>query len=143
MSFEYFSTGKKPTAFRLKKFDVFFSDEECLKTINAILDEDGKILNFPGIAEDERWKSKQRVRICEDVRYEAQFHCIDNDRTLMLWLIQPNGWYWVDEDGFGFTGDSSIKLYSVIDSCGRFESEFKLFSIDNNRYCNDFEPYLA
>lgn len=143
MNFEYICIEKKPNEFRLKKLDVFFLSERCLKTINAILDENGKILNFPGIAKDEIWMSKQRVGIFEDVRYEAQFHCIDDDRMLMLWLVQPSGWYWIDDDGFGFTGDSSIMLYSVIDSDGMFEHEFKLFSIDKERYCYEFDQYIT
>lgn len=60
----------------------------------------------------------------------------------MLGLIQPSGWYWVDDDGFGFCGDSSITLYSVINKNGELEKKFEIFSINQTRYCNDYDRYL-
>lgn len=141
MGFEYIRIEGKPNAFRLKDLEVFFSDEKCLEVICNVLDEKGNIKNYPGVIEDKRWTEKQRVRLFSDVRYEARFHCIDNNRFLMLWLVQPNGWYWVDEDGFGFTGDSSIVLCSVVNSEGVFEKKFELFSIDGDKYCSDYDQY--
>lgn len=141
MGFSYTTTGRAPLAFRLTELPVFFADESCLDMIHQVLAEDGSIRNFPGIAEDARWRSKHRIGMIRDVRFEAQFYPIGGS-FLMLWLLQPNGWYWVDDDGFGFSGDSSIMLWSVIDEQGRFTREFSLFSIDSTRYCHDFDAYL-
>lgn len=142
MHFEYIKTDHSPTAFRLKELSVFFSDERCLEIIEKVLDEKGNILNFPGILEDERWRAKQNVGLCPDVRYEAQFHCLDEGKFLMLWMTQPSGWHWVDEDGFGFSGDSPITLYSVLDANGNFEKQFALFRIGETQHCQDYDSFL-
>ncbi len=139
MSYTYIKTGHSPLEFKLKDLQVFFSSESCLKIIETVIDENGEIKNFPGIIEDDRWISKRRVRTFPDVRYEAQFFDLGDKKHLMLWLIQPSGWHWVDDDGFGFSGDSSIMLYSLVDKNGEFLKKFELFSIDGNRYCHDFD----
>ena len=128
--------------YRLQDMAVFFSDLGCLDIIAKVLDEDGKIKNFPGIIKDDRWEKKHRLGQCYDVRFEAQFYSLENGNYLMLWLIQPSGWHWVDDDGFGFSGDSSITLYSVVDPDGTFTKKFELFSIDQTRYCKEFDRYL-
>lgn len=143
MSYTYMSINNPAHPYRLQNMEVFFSDLSCLEIIKKTLDEEGKIRNFPGIIKDERWAQKHRIGQCYDVRFEAQFHALENDAYLMLWLIQPSGWHWMDSDGFGFSGDSSIMLYSVIRSNGEFAKEFELFSIDNTRYCHEFDQYLS
>lgn len=32
------------------------------------------------------------------------------------WQLQPNGYYWRDDDGFGMTGDEEITVYGFIDT---------------------------
>lgn len=128
--------------YRLKHLPVFFRDESCLDVIRAVLEEDGTIRNFPGIVRDERWAGKHRLGQCYDVRFEAQFYPIDKGNFLMVWMIQPSGWHWADSDGFGFSGDSIIQLYSVVDGAGNFLHKFQLFSIDQERYCHDFDACL-
>lgn len=142
MSYAYMSIKNPDHPYRLQDMQVFFTDMKCLDIIKAVLDEDGKIENFPGLVKDERWESKHRLGQCYDVRFEALFYSLENDEYLMLWMIQPSGWHWADDDGFGFSGDSSITLYSVIDSNGKFTKEFELFSIDRKRYCDEFDRYL-
>lgn len=143
MPYTYMQIANQTLPYKLEHMEVFFSDLRCLDIIRAVLDEAGTIRNFPGIVEDERWTNKRRIGQCYDVRFEAQFYALENDEHLMLWMIQPNGWYWVDEDGFGFSGDSSITLYTVIDRNGGFLKEFELFSIDRTRFCHEFDPYLS
>lgn len=142
MSYTYMDINNPTHPYRLQDMAVFFSDLGCLEVIQKVLDENGKIRNFPGIAEDERWKRQHRIGQCYDVRFEAQFYSMPQGEYLMLWLIQPSGWYWADDDGFGFNGDSSIMLYSVVDQNGTFTKEFELFSIDCVRYCHDFDEYV-
>lgn len=138
MSYAYININNSLHSYKLENMNVFFSDLSCLDIIKKVLDEEGKIRNFPGIIKDERWEKKHRIGQCYDVRFEAQFSSLKNGEFLMLWLIQPSGWYWVDDDGFGFSGDSSIMLYSVLDKNGNFTNKFKLFSIDQTRYCHEF-----
>lgn len=138
MSYTYISINNSDYPYRLQDMEVFFSDLSCLDIIKAVLDESGNIKNFPGLVNDERWEKKHRLGQCYDVRFGAQFSPLEQNKYLMLWEIQPSGWHWVDDDGFGFSGDSSITLYSVIDSDGTFTKEFELYSIDRTRYCDEF-----
>lgn len=142
MEFSYLPTKNPDLPYRLQNMPVFFSDLSCLDVIQAVLDEEGRIRNFPGLVKDERWVQKHRLGQCYDVRFEAQFYPLEQGEYLMLWMIQPNGWHWVDDDGFGFTGDSAIVLYSVTDKHGSFQKSFTLFSIDRTRYCQDFDQSL-
>lgn len=142
MSYAYRNINNQKTPYRLIDLNVFFNDLNCMEIIKAVLDEKGTIKNFPGMIKDERWESRHRIGQCYDVRFEAQFYAMENEEYLMLWMIQPSGWYWVDEDGFGFTGDPSIMLYSVLDKTGNFMKCFRLFSINGERYCHDYDAYL-
>lgn len=142
MSFAYMSVDNPRFPYRLKDLDVFFTDMSCLDVIEAVLDEEGEIKNFPGIIKDERWESKHRIGQCYDVRFEAQFFAMESGQFLMVWMVQPSGWHWVDEDGFGFNGDSVIMLYSLLDGDGRFAKPFELFSIDGTRYCHEYDKYV-
>ncbi|MCD8021668.1 MAG: hypothetical protein LUF30_01320 [Lachnospiraceae bacterium] len=142
MNFEYVSTGHLPLAYRLKELPVFFSDERCLETIQMVLDESGRFRDFPGITEDERWTKELTGKVFPDVRFEAQFYRLDDGSCLVEWLIQPDGWYWMDDDGYGFNGDSSIMLYSVVDNRGVFTEKFELFSIAQTCYCHDYDDVV-
>jgi len=139
----YVITKNQKTPYCLTELNVLFRDLSCLQPISAVLDQKGNILNFPGIVQDERWVGKHRIGQCYDVRFEAQFYSLKDDEFLMLWLIQPNGWHWVDEDGFGFTGDSEITLYSVLTKNGEFTRKFELFRIDKTVFCHDYDDCLA
>ena len=139
MSYTYTNIDNSVYPYRLKHMEVFFSDLSCLNIIKSVLDENGQIKNFPGIEKDKRWEDKHRICQCYDVRFEALIYHMDNDEYLMLWMIQPSGWYWADEHGFGHNDHQSITLYSLIDSNGNFTKKFELFSVGQTRYCNEFK----
>jgi len=134
---------KQSNQFKLKDFPVFFNDKKCLKVIEKIIDQKGKILNFPGIFEDDHILKEKRIGQIADVRFEAQLFLLSDSQYLMLWLIQPNGFYWMDDDGFGMTNDASIVVYTLVNDNGIFEGPFKLFSINHERYCLDFDDIVG
>ena len=134
MSYEYIPIDNPAFCYRLKDMGVFFPDLDCLDVIKTALDEKGSFKSFPGITPDERWQGKHRLGQCYDVRFGADFYSLEKGEYLMLWTIQPSGWHWMDSDGFGFSGDSHIMLYSVLDPGGKFADQFRLFSIDRTRY---------
>ena len=142
MSFDYHNSLSPKVPFKLKAFPVFFRDESCLEAIVAVIDEKGSIKNFPGIIWDERWIKEQKLIIEEEVAFEAKFYPLENERYLMLWLVQPSGTYWMDKDGFGIEDDLSIELYSIVNKHGVFEKTFELYSIDWKPYCHDFDRYV-
>lgn len=39
----------------------------------------------------------------------------ENDFAIVKWQINPDGRYWMDEDGFGMTDDAEFNIYGVID----------------------------
>ncbi len=40
------------------------------------------------------------------------------------WLVQPDGRYWMDEDGFGMEPDDEVWLYALINEEGQFITPF-------------------
>jgi len=123
--------------YKVNELPIFFYSTDCINVIQKVIDEKGNIINFPGIIEDERINKERRVEIFEDVRYEAEFKRLNDDTYLMIWLIQPNGFYWMDEDGFGIEDDKAISLYSLIDKNGNFMKLFELYQIGNLKYTNE------
>ena len=122
--------------YRIKGMRVFFNDLKSLSLIEKVIDEEGKILNFPGIEEDERIEKERKIGKIFDVRFEARFTSPENGKTLMYWTIQPDGMYWMDNDGFGITNDKRITLYSTIDENGNFLHKFRLYSIGDKIFEN-------
>jgi len=142
VEFTYQRIDNPTMPYRLTEFEVFFKDLSCLDAIASVLDEKGAIRNFPGIVKDERWEMEHHIGQCYDVRFEAQFYPLDEGKFLMLWMIQPDGWYWADEDGFGRTRDNSIVMYAVVGKDGEFEGRFALFSIGRERYCHEYDACM-
>lgn len=98
-----------------------------------IVDNQGYILNFPGI--DERARASLDG-VCPEARiyFRTSFELQPDGKILMLWEVQPDGLYWEDEDGFGRTNDPEICLYTLIDENGRFTGPFRLYSVGSKRY---------
>lgn len=115
-------------------FTVLFTNEE--KSINKqIIDQDGKIFDFPGV--------EYTNKLCEElgkdtvqpvVKYEAIFEKIDDSRFIMVWTVRPDGRYWMDSWGFGAEDYESLSLYTYIDADGNFMIPFKLYSIGYEFY---------
>lgn len=63
-----------------------------------------------------------------DVHHEATFYRLDENHCLVLWLMQPDGMYWMDDDGFGIEDDSSIEMYGIVDNEGYFSNQCDILS---------------
>lgn len=48
-----------------------------------------------------------------------------NGVSKVEWQLNPDGRYFMDEDGFGMTDDEEIAIYGKIDSNGRIVEKFK------------------
>ena len=139
MNMEYMKIKNSNFPYRLKKYPVFFRDEQVIEFINATLDENGNFKHFPGIEEREEWLKEQRVKIFHDVHYEAQFFLLNDNECLVIWLMQPDGMYWMDDDGFGMEDDLPIYFYGIVDKTGHFLDQFKLYQIDKTIYNHDYD----
>lgn len=110
-------------------FTVLFINKE--KNISKrIIDQDGNILNFPGVeCTDKLNEELGNGDIDPVVKYEAIFEKLDDGKFIMVWTVRPDGRYWMDSWGFGAEDYESLSLYSYIDSDGNFTMPFKLYNI--------------
>ena len=103
-----------------------------------IVNETGRILNFPGISPEVETqiegKASIRCSLSPEIRYCAEFNLRPNGTILMIWEVQPDGRYWEDGGGFGSTSDQEIRLYSIIDGQGRYTGPFRLYNIGVKDY---------
>lgn len=115
-------------------YTVIFTNGE--KAINKkIVDEDGNILDFPGVEYTDTLNDELGKRTIEPiVKYEAVFEKVDNSKFIMVWTVRPDGRYWMDSWGFGGEDYESLSLYTYIDFDGNFTMPFKLYSIGYKFY---------
>lgn len=110
-------------------FTVLFINKE--KNIRKqIIDQDGNILNFPGVEYINKLNEELgKGEIEPKVEYEAIFEKLDDSKFIMVWTVRPDGRYWMDSWGFGAEDYESLSLYTYINSDGNFMMPFKLYSI--------------
>lgn len=115
-------------------YTVIFTNEK--KNINKrIVDQDGNILNFPGVEYTDKLNEELgNGEIDPVVKYEAVFEKLDDGKLIMVWTVRPDGRYWMDSWGFGAEDYESLSLYSYLDSDGNFLMPFKLYSIGYTFY---------
>lgn len=102
--------------------NVWFCKDE--KPIRQITDETGKFLNFPGV-EPGSWEKKLTRPMEPVTRFSVSYNPFKEDGLAeFVWLVQPDGRYWEDEDGFGAENDEEIKLYAKLDQNGQFVTPF-------------------
>lgn len=112
---------------------VFFVDENR-GIRKMIIDSRGNIQNFPGVMKEDFWvKHVAPNYLKQQVRFRSSFEKRENG-WIFLWQLQPDGWYWADEDGFGAEKDSEVILYTHVDLDGNFTGPFRLYSLDGTSY---------
>lgn len=53
-----------------------------------------------------------------------------NGVALVQWQLIPDGRYWMDDDGYGMTGDVELNIYGFIDTQANIVSKFHYYSDD-------------
>lgn len=115
---------------------VFFVDENR-GIRKKIIDAYGNIRNFPGIIKEEFWvKHTAPNYLKQQVRFRSSFEKRDNG-WIFLWQVQPDGWYWADEGGFGAEKDWKVVLYTFVDWNGDFTAPFRIYQLDTRGYSMD------
>ena len=56
--------------------------------------------------------------------YPTLLRCFHDGVAEVEWQINPDGKYWMDDDGFGMTNDREIALFGAIDRTGRVVRKF-------------------
>lgn len=57
--------------------------------------------------------------------YPTMIFGFKNGVSIVEWQLNPDGRYFMDEDGFGMTDDDEIAIYGKIDCNGRIVEKFK------------------
>lgn len=108
----------------------------------TIVDDNGVIMNFPGIAHQKLLDQYYQGCLGRRIRFRSGVSKL-GEQYALIWQIQPDGRYWEDDDGFGMTTDDEINLYAHFDEKGRFTEPFYIYSIGSNTlYGTDAEEQL-
>lgn len=92
----------------------------------CIINQAGYIQNFPGF-KDRSWEKRLDVPSCaERVMFAFWIFPYQNGKALVRWLIQPDGRYFEDEDGYGAEHCDEIEMYSALNEDGQFTEPFAL-----------------
>ena len=119
------------------EFDNVSNGYGGYKTVNAyllkmddpefrrcIVDCDGRIQNFPGF-KDRNWENKLEIAWADQrVIFAFWISPYQDGRAGVRWLIQPDGRYFEDEDGYGAERCEEIEVYSYLDEEGNFTEPF-------------------
>lgn len=59
-----------------------------------------------------------------DAHFPTIVHYYQNGAAMVRWELNPDGRYYMDDDGYGMTDDEEISLYGQIDRMGRVIEKF-------------------
>ncbi|MBO6177870.1 MAG: hypothetical protein J6O04_01680 [Selenomonadaceae bacterium] len=134
----------KPYFNRLYSYGIRGSQDEIViylidpvkKIKYLIVDEEGNFVNFPGIENEFLLKPYYKGNsIAPTIGFRSEFQRdSENGKLIARWQLQPDGWYWADEDGYGAEDDLEIVLYTYITEDGKFEAPFRIYEIGRVTY---------
>ena len=58
--------------------------------------------------------------------YQTFVEGFSNGVARVRWQINPDGRYWMDDDGFGMTSDVEVEIYGYINKEGKVVGKFRL-----------------
>ena len=93
--------------------------------IRKMTDETGRFLDFPGVEHGE-WEKDLKFPFepVTDFPFYISKKFKDDELAELEWMVQPDGRYWEDEDGYGAGDDVKIILYASFDRTGKFVTPF-------------------
>lgn len=100
---------------------VFMSRNEHLYDVG---DEDIDWASLQRISKREREECIEMAK-SRNAMYPTFIGDFSNGIARVSWQLQPNGYYWMDEDGFGMTGDEEITVHGFIDRTCRVVFPFR------------------
>lgn len=113
---------------------VYYVDE-ARGIREMVVDKYGNIQHFPGIIQEDFWVKGLDDPKClrPQIRFRTDFSRKDG-KFFMLWQIEPDGFYYADEDGFGAENTVETYLYSWIGEDGRLAEPFRIYRRGNQNY---------
>ncbi len=108
---------------------VFHNDEKQLH--RQITNDIGFFVDYPG-HEKGAWEEDLTMTFMPATRFVIYVSKFVDSVCRFSWLVQPDGRYWMDEDGFGMTPDDEVWLYALLNEEGQFITPF--FDKNDKRY---------
>lgn len=68
-----------------------------------------------------------------DAHYPTRVRKFENGVAQVSWQLNPDGMYFMDEDGYGMTDDDEVEIYGFIDRKGRVLVKFRHINEDWNQ----------
>lgn len=87
--------------------------------VRQLTDGEGAFCQFPGVVHGS-WEAKQTSPFQPRVRFTLWAGPFQEGKSRIEWMLQPDGRYYADEDGFGWEKDEEILLYGLMDTTGTF-----------------------
>lgn len=88
--------------------------------------------------DDIDWESLKAIReedaisVAEQLSFHYPSFVLNykNDVAAVRWQLNPDGMYYMDEDGYGMTDDREVDIYGIIDRKGKVLVKFKYIEHD-------------
>ena len=68
-----------------------------------------------------------------DAHFPTRIRSFENGVAQVSWQLNPDGMYYMDEDGYGMTDDDEVEIYGFIDRKGNVIVKFKNINEDWNQ----------
>ena len=117
---------------------LYKGDEELVRELTT---RNGWIIDFPGVYPG-KWQ--EELGECEPMPYTQFVAMVWHFRdgfACFEWMVQPDGRYYADEDGFGAERDEEVTLYALLDENGAFVTKFAEERPRFENYRAFFEKY--
>lgn len=95
----------------------FMDDRECLLHVR---DEDIDFAGLTGISEEYLERIRRR-----SAHFPTHIHNFKGNTAIVKWEINPDGMYFMDDDGFGMGPEREYALYGTINRQGLIVSPFR------------------
>ncbi|MCQ2075262.1 MAG: hypothetical protein MJY77_08820 [Bacteroidaceae bacterium] len=102
---------------RKNKRIEFMSADECFCTVT----QDDIDWNSLASLDDDCIKRARSL----DIHFPTIISCFHNGVAEVRWQLNPDGMYYMDEDGFGMSDDEEVEIYGFIDREGKVVSKFR------------------
>lgn len=100
----------------------FMNREQCLVTVKL---DDIDWDSFTNVDKDAVRRAKEL-----DFHFPSFVLKYQNDVAQVRWQLNPDGMYYMDEDGYGMTDDVEVNIYGFIDRKGKVLSKFRYIRKD-------------
>ncbi|MBQ7219824.1 MAG: hypothetical protein IJS28_02475 [Synergistaceae bacterium] len=120
----YFSYKSKPNGYGGYHPVSMFLNHDGLRFRKRITNWWGYFSNFPGVITGS-WVNDLVHPFRKKMDFTYSFNPFKDGLLQFFWMVQPDGRYYADDDGFGMEHDAEIILMSYMDTNGYFVRPFE------------------